>query len=101
MRRLAPGDRVYITGDLTRVATVHAGPTEPLATVPPVALDSVLVSYEGEPPVEVWRRQCSVVSRAPNAAEPCGFCGGKPVQNAATWTQRDAPATVACPRCGE
>jgi hypothetical protein len=30
----------------------------------------------------------------------CGFCHGKPVLNAAVWTDAGAPHYAACPRCG-
>jgi hypothetical protein len=31
----------------------------------------------------------------------CGFCGGKPVGNAATWLDGQPRPPAACPRCGE
>ena len=31
---------------------------------------------------------------------PCGFCGGRPVRNAATWTNANAEPFAPCPRCG-
>jgi hypothetical protein len=30
----------------------------------------------------------------------CGFCQGKPVRNAATWSDPTAPLYAPCPRCG-
>lgn len=98
MTRLAPGDKVAMSGDLSRIGTVAAGPVAPLLTTPPQALDTVLVCFEGDDTVEAWRRSVHIISRAPDG--PCAFCGNKPLPNAARWIQRETPAATTCPRCG-
>lgn len=33
--------------------------------------------------------------------EPCGFCHGRTVRDAAAWVGGRDPGPVACPRCGK
>jgi len=42
-----------------------------------------------------------VAARLEPVTEPCGFCHGEPVGNAAAWIDGSAPAHAPCPRCGE
>ena len=45
--------------------------------------------------------RCDTCEGRGYAATDCGFCGGKPVGDAATWLDGKPRPAAACPRCGE